>query len=127
MDLLENIKKNLIGSFDIDVRSSLRLVVIVGGYILIRNHVQKIIANRELKRKLKEDEDSLSTDRMNSLVEDPDKESESTTTAFGWGETTRMKVKKQEKLLEEKLQTLRKRQGNIDDDDDKDIEDLLED
>ncbi|AMD19376.1 HBR475Cp [Eremothecium sinecaudum] len=113
--------------FDIlnmDFQTFMRLVIIIGGYALLRGHLQKYLSNRELKRKANIDEKEIAKKQLDDLVEDPNQQVESSTTAFGWGEKTRERVRKQEKILQEQIEKLKQNQGN--EDDDEDIEDLLE-
>lgn len=110
---------------DIDIHKAIRLTVIVGGYILVRNIVQKHLATRQLERQLEQDEERKKKERLGELVEDPDAQTTGTDDgSWGWGKKTRRTVKRQEKLLEEQIENL---QNGQDLDDDKDIEDLLED
>ncbi|CCH43574.1 hypothetical protein BN7_3127 [Wickerhamomyces ciferrii] len=108
---------------EIDIHKAIRLVVIIGGYIFIRNIAQKVLANRQLKQQLAQDEKDRDQERIRELVEDPKAKTTATESGFGWGKKTRRNIKLQEEILKETLEKLE----HQDDDSDKDIEDLLED
>ncbi|EDO16258.1 hypothetical protein Kpol_505p35 [Vanderwaltozyma polyspora DSM 70294] len=119
---------------DFDYRKWLRLVIIVGGYILIRNLAQRELAKRKLANQIKEDKRLKSEQNMEKYLEDPEEEEKASAAAsgFGWGKKTRVRVNKQQKAFEkavDKLQQQQKQQQGISGgfDDDSDIQDLLED
>ena len=110
---------------EIDIHKAIRLTVIVGGYILIRNVTQKYLANRQLENQLKQDTERKEQERIEDLVDDPNaKASGLDDGSWGWGKKTRRNVKRQEKILQEQIENLQNGQAL---DEDKDIEDLLED
>lgn len=124
MEIVERLKRNLAQTLDIDLQHAIRLVVIVGGYFFIRQIAQRELAKKDLKNKLKDDEDLTAQNNLNNLLEKPEDSSAATTSSsFGWGKKTRQRVKLQEQILEAELQKLQ--ENNQDSDDDKDIEDLL--
>ncbi|SCU85580.1 LADA_0D08372g1_1 [Lachancea dasiensis] len=126
MDLLQNSFQNVYDSFaNLDFQHAIRLVIIVGGYVLLRNLAQRHLAKKQLENKVREGEKLRAEERQEKLVEDPNSVASVNENAFGWGNKTRQRVKRQEKILEERIDELKKYQGNLDDDED--IADLLED
>ncbi|SCV02902.1 LAME_0H06128g1_1 [Lachancea meyersii CBS 8951] len=126
MELLNNAYHHLYDSIaGLDAQHIIRLVIIVGGYALLRNLAQKHLAKRQLERKVREGEQAKAEQKLEELVDDPKGEETASANAFGWGNKTRQRVKRQEKILEERIQELQKYQGNLDDD--QDIAHLLED
>ncbi|AAS53426.1 AFR055Wp [Eremothecium gossypii ATCC 10895] len=123
MEYIENFKYNLKESFHLDLHQGFRLLIIVAGYMLLRTQLQKILANRELKRKLAQDQAEEKRKRER-LVEDPNQAPEAESTPFGWGEKARLRARRQEQLLQERAEQLQHEQAGADED--KDIEDLLE-
>lgn len=110
---------------EIDAHQALRLTVIVGGYVLVRNVVQKYLANKQLLAQLKHDEENKEAKKQTDLVDDPNAQATGALAddgSWGWGKKTRRNVKRQEKILQEQLDRLEDAY-----DEDKDIEDLLED
>lgn len=127
MDLHERFKKRIVELFDIDLQHAIRLIIIVGAYIFLRNIVQKQLAHRDLKRQFQNDElSSQEIKKMKVLdsLESPSKV-QASSTEFGWGKKTRKRIKQQEQILEQQIEQLKQFQCLSDDD--KDIEDLLED
>ena len=126
MDFLTSAFKTTYDSFaNLDAAHAIRLVIVVGGYILMRNLAQKQLAKKQLETKLRQGEEAKALEKQKELVADPKDEDHAQDNAFGWGNKTRKRVKRQEKILEERIEELKKYQGSLDDD--KDIEDLLED
>ncbi|CEP61839.1 Pga2p LALA0_S04e01882g [Lachancea lanzarotensis] len=126
MELLDNAYQTLYASVaSLDAQRIIRLVIIVGGYALLRNLAQRHLAKRQLDRKVREGQLAKDEKRVEELVDDPNSAQSAESNAFGWGNKTRQRVKRQEKLLEERIEELQKYQGNLDDD--QDIADLLED
>ncbi|SCU80212.1 LAMI_0B01222g1_1 [Lachancea mirantina] len=126
MEIVERVYNNVVDTFaGLDPLHVIRLVVIVGGYIMMRNVAQKYLAKKQLEHKLKESEAAKQNGQSvnDSTTELLDAADESDAT-FGWGKKTRKRVQKQQQLLEERLEELKRMQGEQDDD--KDIEDLLE-
>jgi hypothetical protein len=101
---------------DLDFQHAIRLIIIIGGYWFLRTQVSKFLATRQLKQQLEEDQVHKSQENIEKLVEKPEDEQ-----SWGWGKSTRKRVKRQEKLLQEALEDA---QNGADDD--KDIEELLE-
>lgn len=119
---------------DLDYKKWLRLVIIVGGYILIRNLAQRELAKRKLASQLKADEKLKIKNNTKQYLEDPEdvSQSKAVTSSFGWGNRTRQRVKQQEKAFEEAVEKLKEQQEReakygIGADEDADIQDLLED
>lgn len=109
---------------EIDAQHAIRLITIVGGYYVFRTAANKFLANRQLKQQIAQDREGKDEQKMKELIEDPDaKSSGADDGSWGWGKKTRRNVKRQEKILQEHLENLQA--GGVDDD--KDIEDLLED
>lgn len=127
MELVDRVRNNLYDTFaDFDTKKGLRLVILIGGYILIRNLASRELAKRKLKNEVRKDERDLSDKNIKELVDDPDAEGASSATPFGWGNMTRQRVKKQEELFTKVVERaqLQQEQG---DDDFADIEEFLED
>lgn len=138
MDLLENIKHRAITRIQsIDHKQAFRLVIIIGGYILIRRLVQRELAKRQLANQIKADQER----KKNQLIEGTDSlyndsKDDKEPTAFGWGNKTRYRVKKQQEMLGQAIDNLKKKQQQqqkqqyttaYHEDSDEDIADLLED
>lgn len=132
MDLLENIKHRAITRIQsIDHKQAFRLVIIIGGYILIRRLVQRELAKRQLANQIKADQER----KKNQLIEGTDSlyndsKDDKEPTAFGWGNKTRYRVKKQQEMLGQAIDNLKKKQQYTTayhEDSDEDIADLLED
>lgn len=109
---------------NIDIYRFIRPLVIISGYLLLRSHIQKYLSMREFRNKFKKDEQEISKRSVDRLVEIPEEDSCAKVSAFGWGEKTRERVRKQERMLQDRIDQLNKNQGNSEDDDD--IESLLE-
>ena len=144
MPIIETLKNNLIETFtSISLLQAIRLVAIVGGYILIRNLVTRELAKRQLEEKVRADERRIQKERTDRLVEKPDElagggggdagdKTTGSTTEFGWGKKTRRKVKKQKEMFERAVDRLKEQQqqgqgSSYNSDEDADIQDLLED
>lgn len=109
---------------EIDLHGALRLVIIVGGYAFARNIAQKYLAKRQLERQIEHDKATQHEGKVNDLVDDPN-EVHATgldSGSWGFGKKTKRNVKRQQKILQEQLESMHA--GVVDDD--KDIEDLLE-
>lgn len=119
MDLVQRLKKNLYETFDMDLVHAIRLVVIVCGYVIIRQIAQRHLKKREIENRLNE---NMNDQNEPPVVVEEQIDATSSTTSFGWGKKTRQRVKEQEKILEAKLEELKAAQG---DEDDEDIADLL--
>lgn len=127
MELVDRVMNNVYETFaDFDLKQGLRLVAIVGGYVLIRNLAQRELAKRKLQNHVREDERELSEKRGRDLIDHPEEETVSSTTQFGWGNKTRQRVKKQEEVFTKMVERAQEQQVQGDNDLE-DIEDLLED
>lgn len=111
--LYEKIQKKLFKDFD--VYQLIRLVIIVGGYIFLRTRVSDFLKQRQLKTQLEHDNKK----KENELINDPtgqvaEAEAEElflnngniakSEKSWGWGKTTRRKVKKQQALFEKEIE-----------------------
>ncbi|CDO92019.1 unnamed protein product [Kluyveromyces dobzhanskii CBS 2104] len=128
MEVLQNIKTNLYQTFDIDLLHAIRLIVIVGGYFIVRQIAQRELAKRQLKNQLADDNaEAIAANAANAedanLVDT--NETPASSASFGWGNKTRQRVKKQEQMLEAELQRIQENEAHLDPEDDKDIEELL--
>lgn len=136
MELVENVKQRALTRLQsIDHKQAFRLVIIVGGYILLRRLVQRELAKRQLASQIKADNER----KRDNLIDRPEDDPTTTTvkepTAFGWGNKTRYRVQKQQEMLGKAIDNLKEKQKrqnasatgtayNADSDDD--IADLLE-
>ncbi|GME74416.1 unnamed protein product [[Candida] boidinii] len=106
-----------------------RLVIIICGYIFLRQRVSAELKRRQLKKQIDDDKKA----REDDLIDRPEDFEEVTGVeasdkAWGWGKSTRRKVRSQQKIFEEEIEKAALRsQNNFDDDSDDDIKDLLED
>ncbi|KAH3665387.1 hypothetical protein OGAPHI_003571 [Ogataea philodendri] len=127
---LNNIYESFTQEFDIF--KSLRLVVIIGGYIFFRQRYLAFMKQYQVKKKLEEDRNNKS----NELIERPgeghlDEAVSSGISAsdgrWGWGKRTRNKVKSQQKLLQSQLEyAATKSTNDATSDSDDEINELLE-
>lgn len=101
-------------ALSVDLHHFIRLVIIVGGYWFLRTQVNKFLATRQLKQQVEQDNVQKQAEKVEQLVEKPQDEE-----GWGFGKKTRKRVKRQEKLLQEALESAHQ-------EDDKDIEHLLE-
>lgn len=126
MDFVNRVYNNIADTFGgIDASHAIRLVMVVGGYILLRNLAQRELAKRQLEDQIKKSQEKKEEERLKELAPDLNDPEAIEDNTFGWGKKTRKRVKRQQKILEERLEELQQYQGSQDDD--KDIEDLLED
>ncbi|CCK72022.1 Pga2p KNAG_0I02360 [Huiozyma naganishii CBS 8797] len=132
MGLTDTVYVQLVHMWDgFDVYKLLRLVIVVGGYMLIRTLVQRDLAKRQLKRQLEQDklrkEGAPATEPAMESAKGPAAASSSSSelSQFGWGNKTRVRVKQQQELLASAIDKLR--EGQFDSQRDDDIADLLED
>ncbi|VEU21438.1 DEKNAAC102564 [Brettanomyces naardenensis] len=109
---------------DIDVYRIIQLVIIIGGYVVMRQRFVAYMKTRKLKQKLQKDKEQKAEnliDRPEDLASDPISTSER---SWGWGKPTRKIVRRQQQLLEERLEeTAGRQQGDVDSDED--IKELL--
>ncbi|KAG7811533.1 hypothetical protein KL921_001799 [Ogataea angusta] len=93
-------------SQEFDIYKFLRLVVIIGGYIFFRQRYLEFMKHYQVKKQLEEDHKR----NAEALVERPNAiEAESTGVAssdkrWGWGKTTRCKVKAQQKQFQKQIE-----------------------
>ncbi|CCF60298.1 hypothetical protein KAFR_0J02340 [Kazachstania africana CBS 2517] len=121
--ILEKLKKNVFSEFDL--QNGIRLVIIVGGYILFRNLATRQLSKKQLEQQVRDDERRISEERVEKLIEKP--EDEQTSYEFGWGNKTRHRVQKQRDLFEQAVDRLKQNSQQNTNDSDDDIADLLED
>ncbi len=110
---------------DLDAHKILQLVIIIGGYIVVRQRFVKYMKNKELKQQLterKKDNAENLIDRPEDLADDPISLSER---SWGWGKETRKRVKRQQHVFEEQLKS-RQQQSAGGVDSDEEIEGLLQ-
>lgn len=126
MELVDRVRNNLYDTFaDIDAAKGLRLVVIIGGYILIRNIVSRELAKNKLKSQIRKDEREMSDNKGKELIDQPEADATTTSIEYGWGNRTRQKVKKQEDMLAKMVERAQIEKDQ-NDDDIADIQDLLQ-
>lgn len=121
--LYERTKVNLAETVgDLDAKKGLRLVIIVGGYILIRGIAQRELAKKKLDNDVRRSEQEAIAARQEKLIDQP---GSTASVPFGWGNKTRRRRKQQEEAFADLVERVnqQKSAGN----EDKDIEDLLED
>ncbi|CAG60905.1 uncharacterized protein GVI51_J05533 [Nakaseomyces glabratus] len=137
---MERISKIFENSIDnilsIEPRKALRIVIIVGAYMLFRNLVTRDQNRRQLARQVRQEEERKKEEREKTLLERPeDFEVEtiakSSTTEYGWGKKTRQRVKRQQEVLERAVDDLKRHEqlklSGTGYDSDEEIEELLED
>lgn len=125
--LFERTRTNLLASFEgFDLKKALRLIIIIGGYILIRNIGSRELAKRKLQNEVRRSQQEKSDKNQENLIEKPGQTSGSTSAMpFGWGNKTRKRRKEQQEAFADLVERINKekKKGN----DLEDIEDLLED
>ena len=134
LGLLENVKDRLFEALEnMSLSKWIRLVVIVGGYLLLRPYLLKLGARTQMKEHEKSDSDTkakTSAVDLQSKVdipEDTDDEEEvpAAEAAAKWGKKARRRQRTViKKLLEAEEERLQEQQA---DDDDEDIKEFLED
>lgn len=137
--IFERIQKRLFSDFD--VYQFIRLVIIIGGYIFLRSRVSDYLKQQQLKTEIEQDKEL----KAKKLIDDPTGEvaeaeaeelfqdSEGISRSekgWGWGKSTRRKVKKQQALFEKEIEKAtveaqRKLQKGYDSDEE--INELLQD
>lgn len=108
----------------------LRLLIIVGMYLMCRNIYSEYAKQSQVKRQIALDEKEKLEKPVKEERERAEKEEalEKDAASFGWGKKTRKNVKLQESILQQESEDLRQRyQSAYDAAEDHDIEDLLED
>ncbi|KAH3687202.1 hypothetical protein WICPIJ_001797 [Wickerhamomyces pijperi] len=110
---------------EFDVYKLIRLIIIVGGYAILRNQASKFLANRQLQQQIDQDNENKGAERIEKLVEKPEAQGDASGVEgnWGWGKKTRGTVKRTQKMIEEHFEKMKA--GEVDDD--ADIADLLED
>lgn len=117
MDVLtafvERIKSRLFSDFD--VYQLIRLVMIIGGYYFLRTRVSEYLKQKQITDQLKHDKEM----KEQKLIDDPTgevaeaeagemfQESEGINRSekgWGWGKSTRRKVRKQQALFEKEIE-----------------------
>lgn len=86
-----------------NVYKIIQLVIIIGGYIVLRQRFVAYMKNKHLKEQLitrKREQTENLIERPERVVEDPISKSEQ---AWGWGKQTRKKVQSQQRLVEQHL------------------------
>lgn len=122
-----NVSRNLSDTFgNMTLQGWIRLVVIVGGYLLLRPYIMKFAVKGAVKNLEEEDKKAkaqISPNELRGLVEDePEIDEEGDGTGADWGQKARVR---QRTMLKELLEAEERRRAE--EEDDKDIEDLLED
>ncbi|KAF4972953.1 hypothetical protein FZEAL_9469 [Fusarium zealandicum] len=128
-----NASNNLANTFnDMSMQSWIRLVVIVGGYMLLRPYAMKMITKGAVRKMEEEDEKEKEREKLKAQIspnelrgladgeEDSDGEGEGTGT--DWGQKARVR---QRTMLKDLLEAEERRREE--EEEDKDIADLLED
>ncbi|KAM0435226.1 hypothetical protein ACHAPT_003316 [Fusarium lateritium] len=124
-----NASNNLSKTFnDMTMQSWIRLVVIVGGYMLLRPYMMKFVTKGAVRKMEEEDEREkrkaqISPNELRGLVEEePEIDEEGDGTGADWGQKARVR---QRTMLKELLEA--EEQRRLEEEEDKDIADLLED
>jgi hypothetical protein len=124
-----NASNNISNAFEaMDTKAWIRLIVIVGGYMLLRPLALKFITKGAVQKM--EDEDAkekrkaqISPNELRGLAEDePEIDEEGDGTGADWGQKARVR---QRTMLKDLLEAEERRREE--EEDDKDIADLLED
>lgn len=137
--ILERVQNRLFSDFD--VYQLIRLVIIIGGYVFLRTRVSDYLKQQQLKTKIDQDKElksqKLIDDPTGEVAEAeaealfPDSEGISRSEkGWGWGKSTRRKVKKQQTIFEKEIEKAavdaqRKLETGYDSDDE--IKELLHD
>lgn len=133
MSIIDKIYNNVFADFN--VYHLLRLVIIIGGYAILRQRATEWLKQRQLKSQLEHDERL----KAESLIQKPGEAEEAddyddtikqSEKAWGWGKATRRKVKKQQEIFEkeiEKAAVEAQKKLNSSYDSDDEINELLED
>ncbi|KAM5342567.1 hypothetical protein ACJ41O_013533 [Fusarium nematophilum] len=122
-----NASNNLSNTFNnMTMQSWIRLVVIVGGYMLLRPYMMKIVtkgAVKKLEEQDRKEKAQISPNELRGLVEDEDDiDEEGDGTGADWGQKARVRQRTMLKNLLDAEERRRQEEWE-----DKDIEDLLED
>lgn len=121
---------------ELDIYHVIRLVVIVGGYLILRTRAQEWMKTRQLKAQLEDDK----AKRAEGLVERPEDELTRLQPVdhdvaeqdgnWGWGKSTRTRARKLQREFEETVEAAAvkaQRRANNEVDSDDDIKEFLED
>ncbi|RSL57886.1 hypothetical protein CEP54_008041 [Fusarium duplospermum] len=124
-----NASNNLSNTFNnMTMQSWIRLVVIVGGYMLLRPYMMKFVTKGAVRKMEEEDEREqrkaqISPNELRGLVEEePEIDEEGDGTGADWGQKARVR---QRTMLKNMLEA--EEQRRLEEEEDKDIADLLED
>ncbi|UPK94741.1 hypothetical protein LCI18_005676 [Fusarium solani-melongenae] len=124
-----NASNNLSNTFNnMTMQSWIRLVVIVGGYMLLRPYMMKFVTKGAVKKMEEQDEREqrkaqISPNELRGLVEEePEIDQEGDGTGADWGQKARVR---QRTMLKNLLEA--EEQRRLEEEEDKDIADLLED
>lgn len=101
---------------ELDLKHLIRLIAIIGGYWFLRTQASKFLATRQLKDQVDNDNAEKQQAKLEELVEQPEDQE-----SWGFGKKTRLRVKRQEKILQEALERAYENEKE-----DADIENLLE-
>ncbi|PKS05347.1 hypothetical protein jhhlp_008721 [Lomentospora prolificans] len=136
LDRLTGIAESQMNNFretwgSIDLHRMLRLIMIVGAYLLLRPYLVKLTGASQMEQHEREDAEAkkraeISPNQMRGLrvaAEIPDADEVDTTTSADWGNKAR---KRQREVLKKMLEVEEKRLAELqEDDEDKDIEEFL--
>ncbi|KAF4465858.1 trafficking PGA2 domain-containing [Fusarium albosuccineum] len=124
-----NASNNLSNTFNnMTMQSWIRLVVIVGGYMLLRPYMMKFVTKGAVRKMEEEDEKEkrkaqISPNELRGLIEEePEIDEEGDGTGADWGQKARVR---QRTMLKDLLEAEERRREE--EEEDKDIADLLED
>lgn len=124
-----NASNNLSNTFNnMTMQSWIRLVVIVGGYMLLRPYMMKFVTKGAVKKMEEQDEREqrkaqISPNELRGLVEEePEIDEQGDGTGADWGQKARVR---QRTMLKNMLEA--EEQRRLEEEEDKDIADLLED
>lgn len=122
-----NATRNLTDTFsNVSLQGWIRLIVIVGGYMLLRPYVMKFAAQNVVKNLEEDDKKAkaqISPNELRGIVDDDlEIDEEGDGTGADWGQKARVR---QRTMLKDLLEAEERRRAE--EEDDKDIEDLLED
>jgi hypothetical protein len=121
---------NLKATFDgMSPEKWIRLVIIIGGYMLLRPYLVKFASKQQMQQHQDEEKESKAKISPNelrgkvNLPEDSDEEEEAQASSTNWGKKARKRQRNMiKKMLDAEEQRLREQQ---EDDEDKDIEEYL--
>lgn len=124
-----NASNNLSNTFNnMTMQSWIRLIVIVGGYMLLRPYMMKFVTKGAVRKMEEEDEREkrkaqISPNELRGLTEEePEIDEDGDGTGADWGQKARVR---QRTMLKNLLEA--EEQRRLEEEEDKDIADLLED